>query len=201
VNTGKLIVLEGVDGCGKSTQRDRLADALRRAGREVVATAEPTGGEWGRRIRAAARAGAAVAPEDELDWFTRDRRNHVAEVIRPALAAGKVVVSDRYFLSTVAYQGARGCDAARILVDSEAEFPIPDLVLLLVLPPAIGLERVRERAAIAEPHFEEQEFLTAVAANFAKIDRPYLVRVDADASVDAVTAAIETCVHERLGIL
>jgi len=172
VNEGKLIVLEGIDGCGKSTQRDRLVDALRAAGREVVATAEPTNGAWGRRIRAAAKRGDAVAPEDELAWFTRDRREHVEAVVRPALAAGKVVVSDRYFLSTVAYQGARGCDPWRILAESEAEFPIPDLVLLLVLPPVIGLGRVDARAGTAEPRFEDEAFLTEVNAIFAKIDRP-----------------------------
>jgi dTMP kinase len=201
VNDGKLIVFEGIDGCGKSTQRERLTEALRERGLDVVTTAEPTRGEWGRRIRSAARAGSAVSAQDELEWFTRDRRSHVAEVIRPALAAGRVVVSDRYFLSTVAYQGARGCDADRILADSEAEFPLPDLVLLLVIAPAAGLARVRARGGVAEPRFEEQAFLTAVDANFAKLDRPYIARIDADQPVDAVEKAIAACVRERLKLL
>lgn len=201
MNAGKLIVFEGIDGCGKSTQRDRLAAALRATGSEVVTTAEPTAGTWGRRIRAAARSGAAVPAQQELAWFTQDRRDHVAEVIRPALARGSVVVSDRYFLSTVAYQGARGCDADEILAASEAEFPLPDLVLLLMIAPAAGLARVRERAAVAEPRFEEAEFLTAVAGIFAKLDRPYIVRIDAAQPVAAVEAEIAVRVRERLKLL
>jgi len=198
VNAGQLIVFEGIDGCGKSTQRERLVARLRGRGLDVVETAEPTQGEWGRRIRSAARAGTEIPPLDELAWFTKDRRAHVDEVILPALAAGSVVVCDRYFLSTVAYQGARGLDAEQILVESEAEFPIPDLVLLLVIPPSIGLARVHARGGAEEPHFEEERFLTAVDAIFAGLDRPYLARIDAQRPPDAVEAAIAACVRERL---
>lgn len=200
MNAGKLIVFEGIDGCGKSTQRERLVATLRERGLRVVETAEPTQGEWGRRIRVAARAGADIPARDELTWFTNDRRDHVDELIRPALAAGSIVVCDRYFLSTVAYQGARGLDADRILAESEAEFPLPDLVLLLVIPPSVGLARVHSRGAAVEPRFEEEEFLTAVEAIFAKIERPYIARIDAGESADAVEESIAVCVRERLGL-
>jgi dTMP kinase len=201
VNAGQLIVFEGIDGCGKSTQRERLAAELRERGFDVVTTAEPTDGKWGRRIRTTARAGSETSAEDELEWFTQDRRSHVAEVIRPALAAGSIVVCDRYFLSTVAYQGARGCDADRILAESEAEFPIPDLVLLLVVAPSVGLSRVRSRGAVAEPRFEEEMFLTAVNAIFAKLDRGYIVRIDANGSPDAVSKSITASVRKHLKLL
>ena len=115
---------------------------LRAAGCDVVTTREPTDGEFGRRIRTAARSGEPVSREQELDWFVADRRAHAAAVLRPQLAAGKVVLSDRYYLSSVAYQGARGCDPTRILEESEAEFPIPDLVVLLEIDPSAGLARV-----------------------------------------------------------
>ena len=115
MNRGRLIAFEGIDGSGKSTQLVALEAALRADGRDVVSTREPTDGSWGRRIRAMARSGARVEAAEELRWFVEDRREHVASLIRPALAAGRVVLTDRYYLSTVAYQGARGLDPQQLL--------------------------------------------------------------------------------------
>jgi hypothetical protein len=123
VKRGRLIAFEGLDGCGKGTQIARLREHLGDV--EAVFTREPTDGPHGRQIRAAARKGDPVAPEQELAWFTQDRREHVDSVIEPALAAGKLVITDRYYLSTVAYQGARGLDWQEILRDSEAAYPMP----------------------------------------------------------------------------
>ena len=119
-----------------------------------------------------------------------DRREHVEAVLAPALAAGRVVVTDRYFLSTVAYQGARGFDPQRLLRESEAEFPAPDLALLLELDPGTGLARVSRRGRAHEPAFEELAYLERVAAIFRSIERPWLVRIDAEAG--------ETIVHARV---
>jgi dTMP kinase len=200
VNAGQLIAFEGLDGCGKSTQLERLAETLRRAGRDVVTTREPTDGPHGRRIRAAARAGDAVPPDEELRWFVDDRREHVERVIAPALAAGCTVLTDRYFLSTVAYQGARGGAPERILADSEAEFPLPALALLLTIDPAEGLARVHTRGRALEPRFEEPAFLAAVAAIFARLDRPYIARIDAGGDTATVERRVSECVAERLGL-
>ena len=201
MNAGRLIAFEGLDGCGKSTQVERLVRALRAAGHEVVATAEPTRGEWGRRVREMARRGESVAPEEELRWFVEDRREHVAEVVRPALEAGRVVVTDRYYLSTVAYQGARGLDWRRILADSEAEFPAPDLVLLLEIEPEAGLARVHGRGAALEPVFEDTERLRRVAGIFVALDLPQLERVPAGGSPDEVEALLRERVARRLTLL
>jgi len=187
VNRGRLVALEGLDGCGKSTQATRLAGALRAAGRDVVLTREPTEGATGQRIRAMARSGEPVAPDEELRWFFADRREHVREVIEPALAAGRWVLTDRYYLSTVAYQGARGLDWCQILERSEREFPVPDAVLLFELPVETGLERARARAGPAEPVFERSDYLARVAEIFAAVDRPYLRRIDASGDAAAVT--------------
>ena len=135
---GKLLVLEGLDGSGKSTQLPRLAARLRAAGHTVIETREPHDCAAGRRIRALARSGEPALPEQELALFMEQRRAHVRERIAPALARGEVLLSDRYFLSTVAYQGARGLDPTALLAANEAEFPLPDLALLLELPPAAG---------------------------------------------------------------
>jgi len=200
VNPGSLIVLEGLDGSGKSTQVQALAGALRAAGHELVVTREPTTGPAGRRIRAAAAAREPLPPERELAWFVEDRQQHVREVIRPALAAGRVVVSDRYFLSTVAYQGARGLDWRELLARSEAEFPAPDLAVVLEIEPGAGLARVADRGGRPEPLFEDRELLTRVAEIFAGVDRPYVARVEADRPPEQVAARIRELVRERLGI-
>ena len=88
MNGGLLIAFEGVDGCGKSTQLERLANRLRQAGREITTTGEPTHGPTGQRIRKMARSGEALDPSEELRWFVEDRRVHVSEVIAPALQKG-----------------------------------------------------------------------------------------------------------------
>ena len=201
MNAGRLIAFEGIDGAGKSTQLRRLAAVLRAAGHTVVETREPTGGSFGQRIRAMARSGERIAPEEELRWFVEDRREHVAAVIRPGLAAGAIVLTDRYFLSTAAYQGAHGFDAAQLLADAEAEFPLPDLVLLLDVDPARGLERVAGRGRAREPVFEDLGVLADVAEIFRTLARPYVARIDGRHEPERVEGAVRAAVHERLGLL
>jgi dTMP kinase len=111
---GILLAVDGIDGAGKTTQVKLLADALRAAGENVLASKEPTDGQWGRRLRQSAQNGR-LSLEDELHAFIEDRKEHVATTILPALAAGSVVLLDRYFYSTIAYQGARGADVATLV--------------------------------------------------------------------------------------
>jgi dTMP kinase len=191
VNAGTLIALEGLDGCGKSTQIVDLVTHFAASGRDVVATREPTDGPFGQKIRAMARSGDPIAPEEELRWFMEDRAQHVDEVIQPALDAGCVVVTDRYFLSSVAYQGARGLDWREILRESEARFPTPDTALLFEVEAAVGLARVQARGGPLDPAFERLDFLERVAEIFRALDRPYVVRIDASQSPDAVAAAAQ----------
>ena len=198
---GTLIAFEGLDGCGKSTQVAALARALRDAGRDVLATREPTDGPTGARIREMARSGTVLPPEEELRWFVEDRRAHVRETLEPALAGGRVVVTDRYFLSSVAYQGASGLDWRRILAESEAEFPLPDLVLLLELDVGEGLARAGGRGNAVEGVFERADFLERVAAIFGAVERPYVERIPAAGSVAEVNARIADRVRARLGLL
>src|SRR5687767_11083693 len=110
---GLFIVIEGIDGTGKSTQAKRLGEWFLAQGREVVLSREPTDGPWGKKLRDSAATGR-LSPQDELQYFLNDRREHVEEKIQPALAGGKVVILDRYYFSTMAYQGARGFDPAEI---------------------------------------------------------------------------------------
>jgi dTMP kinase len=188
VNRGRLVTFEGLDGSGKSTHCARAADELERSGIRVVRTREPTDGPWGRRIRAMARSGETVPPPEELRWFVEDRREHVRDVIQPALAQGAFVLCDRYFHSTVAYQGARGLDPWQLLAEAEAEFPVPDRTLLFVVPVEEGLRRIELRGGVREPAFERADFLERVAEIFDAIAerRDAVVRVDGLGSMDEV---------------
>jgi len=200
VNRGRLVVFEGVDGSGKSTQLGLLAEQLRESHLAPIVTKEPTDGRWGRKIRAMARSGEVIAPEEELRWFLEDRREHVEKVMRPGIEAGRIILSDRYYLSTVAYQGARGFDPQALLAQAEAEFPMPDLALIFELDPDAALARVHARGGIAEPAFEDAAFLSRVAAVFRSLDRPYLARIDARGPVEKVARVVRETVHERLAI-
>jgi dTMP kinase len=201
VKRGILIVFEGLDGCGKSTQLRRAADRLGERGYDPIVTREPTDGPWGRRIREMARSTERVAPETELAWFFEDRREHMRTVVEPALAKGRLVLSDRSYLSTVAYQGARGLEPAEILSDSEAEFARPDLILLFAIPAKRGLERVKARGGTSEPAFENLEFLERVEDIFESLDVAGLVRIDADRTEDEVAADVAAAIDSVLAQL
>jgi len=160
-----LIVLEGIDGAGKTTLRDGLAARLERAGHEVVRTKEPTDGPLGKRIREIAKAGRdTVSAEEELALFHEDRKLHVQTLVLPALARGAVVLQDRSYFSTVAYQGERGLDRAKLLEMEQAIAPAPDVLFVLDLPPEASLERVRSRGASDD--FETLESLRRVREVF-----------------------------------
>ena len=136
---GLFVVLEGGDGCGKSTQVKRLVSRLGDLGREVVATREPGATETGAAIRLLVLGGDHLDPRAEALLIAADRAEHVAEVIRPALDRGAVVVSDRYIPSSLAYQGvARGLGIDEIARLSEwATGGLePDLVVVFDVPAA-----------------------------------------------------------------
>ena len=199
MTAGKLIVFEGIDGCGKSTQLALAAEALRARGLEVVVTREPTDGPFGLRIRAMARSDERVTPETELEWFFADRREHMREVVEPAIAGGKIVLSDRSYISTVAYQGARGLDPNSILAASEAEFRRPDLILVFTLSAEEGMARIEARGGVVETAFEEIGFQRRVAEAFAALDVKGLVRVDANREVGVIARDTLSAIDDTLG--
>ncbi len=196
--TGLFFALEGLDGCGKSTQLALLAQALAARGVPVLATREPSDGPYGRRIRAMLSRRSELSPQEELELFHADRRDHAERVIRPGLAAGKVVLCDRYFLSTAAYQGARGFDPEAILRANESFAPIPDAIFLLELGVDEALRRITESRGEAPNDFERREGLAKVAQVLAALDRPYLVRVAAGRPKEAVHRDLLGLVLARL---
>ena len=174
---GLFIVFEGIDGSGKTTQARRLVRRLRRRGFKASFFREPTRGRWGREIkRLAARAGS-VTPEEELALFVKDRRENVARNLGPALRAGRVVVLDRYYFSTMAYQGAKGIDIGRIRRMNEAFAVAPDLVVILDVDARAGLARIRGRKRRDEL-FERADYLVRVREIFLGLKGPRFVHID-----------------------
>jgi dTMP kinase len=186
---GTFIVLDGIDGTGKSTQARRLGDWFISQGREVVLSWEPTDGPWGAKLRASASSGR-LSPEDELQYFLNDRRQHVEELIVPSLAAGKVVILDRYYFSTMAYQGARGLDPAEIRILNEQFAPVPDFLFILDLDVDAALARIGARGDIAN-EFEKRESLERCREIFLSLkDEPFTRIIDSSGSLDEVEARI-----------
>ena len=176
--SGKLIVLEGIDGSGKTTQARTLLRRLRARGLKAVFFREPTLGKWGRLIRERAGRADSMTPEEELDLFVRDRREDVERNLGPALAAGKIVVLDRYYFSTIAYQGAKGIDPGRIRRMNERFAPRADLVFIFDIDPGAGLSRIGGRGQ-REELFEREDYLAKVREIFAGFRGPRFVPIDA----------------------
>ena len=189
LHVGLFIVFEGLDGAGKTTQVHLLAERLQHQGYAVVRLKEPTAGPWGQKLRRLLQHGRqGVTPATELEWFLADRREDVAQNIQPALAQGKIVILDRYYFSTMAYQGALGYDPDVIRQRNETFAPPPDLLFLLEIPPDRGLQRVQRQRT--PDSFERQEYLERVAALFARMDFPYLRRLQATLPPETLHAHI-----------
>ncbi len=199
---GKLVVFEGVDGAGKTTQVAELARFLRACWLPVVTTKEPTNGPWGRRIRETAVTGR-LSVEEELELFERDRKEHVETLIRPRLEEGSWVLVDRYYYSTAAYQGIRGLDPGEIIERNERFAPRPDLLLLLDVPADVGVARVRERDSV-ENAFEKLEDLAQCRTLFLAMTGPHVVVVPAtqppvDVTRDILRAVLDRLLRSRMG--
>lgn len=189
---GRFIVFEGIDGAGKSTQIARLAKALEGAGRRVLVTAEPTSGPTGKMLRAKLSGKEAGTPAELAALFTLDRIIHNGEIKR-ALEAGTDVICDRYYYSTLAYQGSRvdrdwvrrmNCDCPDIMP--------PDVCIFLDLSPAEAMARITARGEATEI-YEKEETLREIRSTFMEVFSTLPDRVEI---VSAAGTPDE--VHERI---
>ena len=182
---GILIVFEGTDGTGKSTQLALLAEYLQSRNYPIVMTREPTSGPYGQKIRQLYVNRDACSPREELDLFLADRKEHVETLINPALARGQIVLCDRYFLSTVAYQGALGFDVDEIMsLNSFAT--TPDIALLFHIPLEVALQRITVGRGDILNDFEQSENLQKVAAIFDCLSENYIKRINAQATIQDI---------------
>ncbi|MFH1734627.1 MAG: dTMP kinase [bacterium] len=188
---GKLIVFEGIDGCGKTTQQLNTVTWLQTQGLQVLALREPTDGPKGQQLRISAEEGR-LSPEDELALFLADRKWNIDNNILPAIKQGRYVLLDRFNFSTIAYQGARGLDPEELQKRNEAFAPIPDLVLLFDLDPELAIERIKTKRGETPNLFEKIDYLTKVREIFLSINTPYIKRIDATPAIADVWRQVET---------
>ena len=191
-----FITFEGIDGVGKSTQLDLLQQWLEGRGREVIRTLEPGGTELGQEIRHLLlhRKGDVAARAEAL-LYAADRAHHVATKIRPALAEGKVVLSDRYFDSSVAYQGAArelDVDEVRNISLWAVDNLIPDLTVLLDLDAEAAIQR-RNKTGTEPDRLEREkvDFFVRARAQYLELAKePRFLVVDANLSIDEIQQQI-----------
>jgi dTMP kinase len=199
-----FITFEGIDGVGKSTQLDLLETWLVAQGKEVIRTLEPGGTELGQEIRhLLLHRKGDVAPRAEALLYAADRAHHVATKIRPALALGKAVLSDRYFDSSVAYQGAaRELDVTQVRDISlwAVDNLLPDLTILLDLTAEQAMQR-RNKTGVEPDRLEQEkvDFFERAREQYLELAKePRFLVIDANLSVDAIQQQIRARVQELL---
>jgi len=181
---GKFIVLEGPDGAGTTKHSKLLADRLVREGSEVILTFEPTDGPIGSTIRKDLHAHKSIDAKELQRRFCEDRAWHVQHVIKPALARGAVVISDRYLDSTVTYGKALGLDAD-MLEEMNEDFPQPDILFYLLPPFSVLQERMGKRESTDV--LEKTELQKMVYENYrlrAK-EHPEIIVIDTSGELEA----------------
>ena len=194
---GVLIVFEGIDGTGKSTQVSLLEKFLVQEGYQVTATREPTGGHFGQRIRELYKNRRGVSLQQELELFLSDRREHVDEVINPSLENGRVVICDRYFLSTAAYQGAAGLDP-EMIIERNHFAPAPDLAFIIEISAEESVKRITINRGDQPNDFEQLDSLKEVDKIFKRFNFPYIRRIDGSQSIGQVGKRVRNHTVELL---
>jgi len=184
---GTFICIEGLDASGKTTQARRLVRELRRRGFQTVYTTEPSSGEIGKFIRTyilERKKRVPIAVEALL--FAVDRVDHLEQMVKPALEKGKIVVSDRYVYSSLAYQGAAGLDLNWI-EEINRSVITPDLAIYLDVPPEVVVKRMKRKRSVME-RMQIQQKVQRVYMKFVKDRR--LIRIDGNRPKDDVSSAI-----------
>ena len=197
IKKGILIVIEGIDGAGKTTQAEMLLDSLREVGIDAVYFREPSDSRWGREIKEKAAVQDSLSPEEELELFQEDRRENVEKNLKPALEKKQVVILDRYYFSTMAYQGARGIDPEWIRRNNEAFAVKPDLVFVLDVKPKSGLRRIEDRKRKDEL-FEQEEYLVKVRGIFKGLRGKSFIHIDGSKAREEIKKEIEGIVLDYI---
>lgn len=195
---GLLICIEGLDKSGKTTQSLLLVDALKSKGFEAVYTTEPSSGEIGKFIqRYVLRRKQRVSASVEALLFAADRIDHVESEIKPMLKDGKIVVSDRYVYSSIAYQGAAGLDVKWIREINKMALK-PDLAIYIDVPIEVIMRRLKERGRTVMEYPDIQVKVRDIYTSLVKEGK--LIPVDGNRPIEKVSSEIQRIVLEHLGI-
>lgn len=197
VYSGKFIVIEGLDGSGQSTQVRLLQDFLTRQGFDVVSTKEPTiDSEAGKKIRQILDEKEKLAPAALQELFTRDREEHLRNLIIPALEQGKIVITDRYFFSTFAFGVADDLDL-EWLIGLNDQFLLPDLFFILRVKPEVCIQRI-ERRGEGIKLFEKEGKLRKVWQTYEILPERFdnVHMIDGEQSIEGVFFQIKTALSE-----
>ncbi len=194
---GFFVVLEGIDGSGKTTQAKRLVKRLTEKGFDAVLLKEPSEGPWGRRLKKKARHQDGLTPEQEFDLFQKDREENVELNIKPTLKKNKIVILDRYYFSTMAYQGAKGIDIKEIKDRNDKIAVPPDMVIILDVSAETGLNRIKERKK-RDRLFEREGYLRKVREIFKSFSGKNIVHLDGRETEQSLFLKIEDMVMERI---
>ncbi|MFC1705020.1 dTMP kinase [Nanoarchaeota archaeon] len=198
-----FIVIDGMDGSGKGEQIKKISQYLLSEGYNVLKTFEPTDGKYGKKIRQMLKEHKdPLSDADEmLDLYCKDREEHLKNLIEPFLEQGdnKVVISDRYYHSTIAFQSAQGVPVKKIM-EMNKDFRKPDLMLILDLEPDTSLERIKKRGN-ANEKFEQKGFMEKLRMNFLSLPKMLdenIKVIDASKSINEVFEQIKKEIDEIL---
>ncbi len=198
---GILIVFEGIDGSGKTTQCELVYNFLLNSGRRVIKMREPSESEYGKIIREKMKYENSLSPEEEYQLFLKDREVHFREEILPALKKGFIVLLDRYYHSTYAYQKAKGIPEERIIEDNMRISAQPDLVFIFDIFVGEALRRIEKTRDFKNKLFEKRDYLIKVRENYFDFSGKGVYFVSAEQSVESiyefVIRKIEEKIHEK----
>jgi dTMP kinase len=196
--TGELIVFEGIDGSGKTTQSKRLRQHFMQQGLACDWFREPGESRAGRRIRELAMNDQHLTPEEELALFIEDRLENIQTNILSNLALGHRVILDRYYFSSVCYQGARGLDPQDIL-NRHSFAPRPDLAFYIDVGVKAALERIRRNRSERAVRFEVEDYLEKVRLHYLRLcDQGFLIRVEGEGAEEEIFSEITRICGDRL---
>jgi len=197
VKKGILIVFEGIDGSGKSTQVQILRKILEDKGLDVVDFREPSQSPWGQKIKEKAALPDSLSPEEELELFVKDRKDNVQKNLRPALAKNKIVLLDRYYFSTMAYQGAKGLDVEKIRQMNESFAIRPDMVFILDVDAGKALHRIQDRKN-KDLLFERLDYLVEVRKKFRHFQGENIFHIDSEKTPEEISKIISSVVFKYI---
>ena len=203
---GKFITFEGIEGAGKSTALEFTQKYLQKNGVDVVVTREPGGTKISEAIRKLLldHNDEVMAADTELLLYFASRAQHIAQVIKPALAKGKIILCDRFTDSSFAYQcGGRGISEERIAILEQwvHQGLQPDLTILMDLPVSVGRERAKKRSALDRIEVEQNSFFDRVRAHYLKRAKQYSERfriVDASAPLSKIKKVLQNIIDKEI---